>query len=216
MIQSNKLYLDASSVVFSGNAFIPSAAITDLSADKITTGTLNAANVHITNLDVSNLVGNTTSFVQSKWNSINRQITINGDEMNFYAENNEHITINNGNIQWYNSQGFKMMGFERSTEDWQPLGGGLSFDTYGGYALQLGDATLDVAGVKLKILNDYCLSFVQYNDGSVSFEDGHGNGFWWSNNGFGIAHEHSLIRLNGASLPISINSDGTVQSWITI
>ena len=216
LIQSNKLYLDASSVVFSGSAFIPSAAITDLSADKITTGTLNAANVHITNLDVSNLVGNTTSFVQSKWNSINRQITINGDEMNFYAENNEHITINNGNIQWYNSQGFKMMGFERSIEDWQPLGGGLSFNTYGGYALQLGDATLDVAGVKLKIYNDYCLWFVQYNDGSVAFQDGHGNGFWWSNNGFGIAHEHKLIRLNGASLPISINSDGTVQSWITI
>ena len=216
LIQSDKLYLDASSVVFSGNAFIPSAAITDLSADKITTGTLNAANVHIINLDVSNLVGNTASFVQSKWNSINRQVTINGDEMNFYSENNEHITINNGNIQWYNSQGFKMMGFERSIENWQPLGGGLSLNTYGGYALQLGDATLDVAGVKLKIYNDYNLTFVQYNDGSVAFQDGHGNGFWWSNNGFGIAHEHSLIRLNGASLPISINSDGTVQSWITI
>lgn len=216
LIQSDKLYLDASSVVFSGNAFIPSAAITDLSADKMTTGTLNAANVHIINLDVSNLVGNTTSFVQSKWNSINRQITINGDEMNFYAENNEHITINNGNIQWYNSQGFKMMGFERVGADWQPLGGGLSLSTYGDYALQLGDASLDVAGVKLKIYNGYQLSFVQYKDGSVSFEDAHGNGFWWSNNGFGIAHEHNLIRLNGASLPISINSDGTVNSWITI
>lgn len=216
LIQSDKLYLDASSVVFSGNAFIPSAAITDLSADKITTGTLNAANVHIINLDVSNLIGDTTSFVQSKWNSINRQITINGDEINFYAENNEHITINNGNIQWYNSQGFKMMGFERSREDWQPLGGGLSFSTYGDYALQLGSASLDVAGVKLKIYNGYALWFAQYEDGSVSFEDAHGNGFWWSNNGFGIAHEHSLVRLNGAQLPISINSDGTVQSWITI
>lgn len=216
LIQSDKLYLDASSVVFSGNAFIPSAAITDLSADKITTGTLNAANVHIINLDVSNLVGNTTSFVQSKWNSINRKITINGDEMNFYAENNEHVTINNGNIQWYNSQGFKMMGLERSLESWQPLGGGLSFNTYGGYALQLGDASLDVAGVELKLYNGYMLTFVQYNDGSVGLVDGHGNGFWWSNNGFGIAHENSLIRLNGAQLPTNINSDGTVQSWITI
>ncbi|PTS26254.1 chromosome partitioning protein ParA, partial [Limosilactobacillus reuteri] len=41
LIQSNKLYLDASSVVFSGRAFIPSAAIASLSADKINTGTLN-------------------------------------------------------------------------------------------------------------------------------------------------------------------------------
>ena len=216
LIQSDKLYLDASSVVFSGNAFIPSAAITDLSADKITTGTLNAANVHIINLDVSNLVGNTTSFVQSKWNSINRHITINGDEMNFYAENNEHITINNGNMQWYNSQGFKMMGFERVVADWQPLGGGLALNTYGDYALELGAATLDVAGAKLKFYNDYMLTFVKYNDGSVGFVDGHGNGFWWSNNGFGILHENHLVRLNGASLPIQINSDGTVQSWVTI
>lgn len=216
LIQSDKLYLDASTVVFSGNAFIPSAAITDLSADKITTGTLNAANVHVINLDVSNLVGNTTSFVQSKWNSINRQITINGDEIKFYAENNEHVRINNGNIQWYNSQGFKMMGFERSLEAWQPLGGGLSFNTYGGYALQLGGTKLDVAGVRLKIYNGYELSFVQYSNESVALQDGHGNGFWWSNNGFGIAHEHRLIRLDGASLPLNINSDGTVQSWITI
>lgn len=67
LIQSNKLYLDASSVVFSGSAFIPSAAITDLSADKITTGTLNAANVHVINMDVANLVGDKTSFVRSQW-----------------------------------------------------------------------------------------------------------------------------------------------------
>lgn len=40
LIQSNKIYLDASSTVFSGKAFIPSAAIVDLDADKITTGVL--------------------------------------------------------------------------------------------------------------------------------------------------------------------------------
>lgn len=69
LIQSDKLYLDASSVVFSGNAFIPSAVITDLSADKITTGTLNGANVHVINIDVKNLVGDTESFVRSQWQS---------------------------------------------------------------------------------------------------------------------------------------------------
>ncbi|WP_375138885.1 tail fiber domain-containing protein [Limosilactobacillus balticus] len=36
LIQSNKLYLDASSVVFSGRAFIPNAAISELDADKLT------------------------------------------------------------------------------------------------------------------------------------------------------------------------------------
>lgn len=46
LIQSNKLYLDASSVVFSGRAFIPSAAIAELDADKITTGTLSGVDIH--------------------------------------------------------------------------------------------------------------------------------------------------------------------------
>lgn len=47
LIQSNKLYLDASSVVFSGRAFIPSAAIASLSADKVNTGCLNTNNVSL-------------------------------------------------------------------------------------------------------------------------------------------------------------------------
>ena len=82
LIQSDKLYLDASSVVFSGNAFIPSAAITDLSADKITTGTLNAANVHVINMDVANLVGDTTSFVRSQWqNAYGSYVNIDGGGM---------------------------------------------------------------------------------------------------------------------------------------
>lgn len=82
LIQSNKLYLDASSVVFSGNAFIPSAAITDLSADKITTGTLNAGNVNIINLNVDKIVGNTTEFVRSGWtNAYGSHVQIDGGGM---------------------------------------------------------------------------------------------------------------------------------------
>ncbi|WP_462271061.1 phage tail protein [Ligilactobacillus agilis] len=55
LIQNQKVYLDADTVVFSNKAFIPSAAITDLSADKITTGTLNAASVKVINLDASKI-----------------------------------------------------------------------------------------------------------------------------------------------------------------
>ena len=67
LIQSNKIYLDAETVAFSGRAFIPSAAIADLTADRIKTGTLNAANVSIINLDVNRLTGNKTEFVRSSW-----------------------------------------------------------------------------------------------------------------------------------------------------
>ena len=47
LIQSNKLYLDASSVVITGTAFIPSAAIASLSADKVNTGCLNTNDVSL-------------------------------------------------------------------------------------------------------------------------------------------------------------------------
>lgn len=40
LIESKKLFLDADSVVFSGKAFIPDAAIENLSLDKLTTGSL--------------------------------------------------------------------------------------------------------------------------------------------------------------------------------
>lgn len=46
LIQSNKIFLDAGTVAFSGKAFIPSAAIASLEADKITTGTLNGVHIH--------------------------------------------------------------------------------------------------------------------------------------------------------------------------
>lgn len=68
LIQSNKLYLDSSSVVFSGKAFIPNAAITSLTADKITTGTLNAANLNVINLSTSDIVGLNSEFVRTRWN----------------------------------------------------------------------------------------------------------------------------------------------------
>ncbi|MEK0382970.1 phage tail spike protein [Lacticaseibacillus paracasei] len=59
LIQSGKLVLDAPTVVFTGNAFIPSAAIASLSADKITTGTLNAAHLNVINLNASAIVTGT-------------------------------------------------------------------------------------------------------------------------------------------------------------
>lgn len=49
LIQSKKIYLDADTVVMGPKtkAFIPSAAITNLDADKITSGTLNTNNVNL-------------------------------------------------------------------------------------------------------------------------------------------------------------------------
>ncbi|WP_122645696.1 phage tail protein [Enterococcus mediterraneensis] len=59
LIQTGKLYLDAATVQFSGQAFIPSASIVNLSADKINTGTLNASIVNVTNMNASNITTGT-------------------------------------------------------------------------------------------------------------------------------------------------------------
>lgn len=54
-----KLYLDADSVIFSNRAFIPSAAITEIEADKITSGTLDAGQMRVINLTADVIHGGT-------------------------------------------------------------------------------------------------------------------------------------------------------------
>ena len=55
LIQNKKLYFDADSTVFSGKAFIPDAAITNISADKITAGTLDAGKINVININADNI-----------------------------------------------------------------------------------------------------------------------------------------------------------------
>ena len=131
LIQSNKLYLDASSVVFSGSAFIPSAAITDLSADKITTGTLNAANVHVINMDVANLVGDKTSFVRSQWqNAYGAYVNIDGSGMSVGYGN--WFTKFDGLGMNFTDGGGDLGGFTRIGMDHAPSWyGGLAFNAGG-------------------------------------------------------------------------------------
>ncbi len=75
LIQTNKLYLDASSVVFSGRAFIPSAAIASLSADKINTGTLNTDKISLSNGHVRLSSDDDHFYVQTEENAVNNPTT---------------------------------------------------------------------------------------------------------------------------------------------
>ena len=56
LLQNKKIYLDADSVTFSGKAFIPDAAITSISADKIKAGTLDAGLINVVNINANNIV----------------------------------------------------------------------------------------------------------------------------------------------------------------
>lgn len=55
LIQSGKILLDAPSVIFSGSAFIPDAAIKNLSASKLTAGTLDANTINVINMNASHI-----------------------------------------------------------------------------------------------------------------------------------------------------------------
>lgn len=55
LFKSNKIFMDAASTVFSGKAFIPDAAISNLTADKITTGTLNAGLLNVINVNANSI-----------------------------------------------------------------------------------------------------------------------------------------------------------------
>lgn len=76
LIQNDKIYMDASSTVFSGKAFIPDAAITNISADKINAGTLDAGRINVINLNANNITTGTI-------NGANLKINLNSGEILF-------------------------------------------------------------------------------------------------------------------------------------
>ena len=100
-----KIFATDATTLTGKTAFINSIKAIDISADKITTGTLNATNVNIINLNVSKLVGNITTFVQSAWNAINGSVSITGDGI--VSSNSAPCHTNGGG------------GLERVLQHWQ-------------------------------------------------------------------------------------------------
>lgn len=91
LLQNKKIYLDADAVGFSGKAFIPSAAIKDLDAGKITTGTLDAANVNVINLNANNITSGSIK-------GTNLDINLNSGNVSFQKgrihDSNNYVDIN--------------------------------------------------------------------------------------------------------------------------
>jgi hypothetical protein len=83
-ISSKYIHLDGNAII--DDATITSAMIASLSADKINTGVLNAAQVSVINLDANNITANATSFVKSQWESVyGKYVTIDGTGMHVIA-----------------------------------------------------------------------------------------------------------------------------------
>lgn len=77
----DKLFATTASIerLTTKSAFIQSVQAIDISANRIKSGTIDASDVNIINLNVNRLVGNITSFIQSNWNGINNRISITSD-----------------------------------------------------------------------------------------------------------------------------------------
>ncbi|HIW70991.1 MAG TPA: gp58-like family protein [Candidatus Levilactobacillus faecigallinarum] len=101
LIQSGKILLDAPSVVFSGSAFIPGAAIKNLSADKITAGTLDANVINLVNMNAGSissgtLDANAVNLVNLNAGSITAGI-LSGKNLSLNLETGE-VNFQDGNI----------------------------------------------------------------------------------------------------------------------
>ena len=102
LIQSNKIYFDAESFVMSPNskAFIPSAYITNINADKITTGTLDAAKFNVKNFSADNIVGGTLSGVVVKTGANDRYFQTSKDNIYWVRKGSMSLV---GNDTYLNS-----------------------------------------------------------------------------------------------------------------
>lgn len=106
LVQTGKLYLDADTVVFSGSAFIPSASIINLTADKITTGQLDASKVKVVNIDANQITSNASNFVKTYWNSAaGGAVQINGNGILSTASDGSQTYIQNGIVGTRNPEG---------------------------------------------------------------------------------------------------------------
>ena len=93
--------MDAASTVFSGNAFIPSAAITSLTADKITAGTINGAKVNVINLNANNITAGTLKGSNGEFYLDSGSLHVwQGDHNAWIDKNGIHDSDNSGNNVW--------------------------------------------------------------------------------------------------------------------
>lgn len=121
LIQSGKILLDAPSVIFSGSAFIPDAAIENLSASKLTAGTLDANVINVINMNAShitagilsgknlslNLESGEVKFQHGSISNSDGDFEINIDDGSLLSSNNSGntVVVDNGAFHYYGTRG---------------------------------------------------------------------------------------------------------------
>lgn len=204
LFKSKKIYLDADSTAFSGKAFIPDAAISNIAADKITTGTLNAGNINVINMNASAI---TTGTIQGT----NLKINLNSGEILFQhgritsVANTLNIDIDNGTMSVTNSNGAGVYfaNGELALNDMPIKNPWLFTPKYGGIKRSTYYWSTGVWGMNLHSPNGISLTTDNYNG---AFEGGtlidqtiDGSSMAVSSNGEGMINGSSVITISGGN-----------------
>lgn len=228
LIQNNKILLDAESVIFGGKAFIPDAAITNISADKINAGTLDAGKINVINLNADNIVAGTLSgknvnmnltsgdirFSGGRFHNANDTFDINIDEHYFYSEDKNNLagktsllikdgelTLGKGSIFTSNDDYFKVARTESIT--W----GGLNGSAVGTATVLAG--TQQIALVQARDLSDLEVPFFDQTDSNNNQVQAYRNKNFV---GVGVSQPYSsnyLLEKNPYTIYISSGDNGS-------
>lgn len=203
LFKSKKLYMDADTTVFSGKAFIPDAAISNLSADKITTGTLNAGNINVINLNANSITTGTIS-------GTNLKINLNSGEILFQhgritsAANTLNIDIDSGLMSVTNSNGagIYFANGELVLND-GPINPWFFTAKYGGIRRGTQSWTTGVYGMELHSPNGIALNTDNYNGafagGSMLDYTTAGSGIGMDNNGTVVVNGAGVTTIAGGN-----------------
>lgn len=162
---SGKIILDAATVYFTGNAFIPSASITDLVADKLTVGsTLNAADVNVINLNAYNistgylnsariLAGSITAnhlaadAIRVGFNAMGNTMQLSATSLAFYESGSQTFGLYSDGMRFYDGSTY-IGKIGKSSWVNKPTVRGLTFnlDTYGDYMTWSYKDTISIGG----------------------------------------------------------------------
>ncbi|WP_018659915.1 phage tail spike protein [Allofustis seminis] len=117
-IKGDLIHLSGRSLI--DNAVIKSSHIQSLTADKINTGTLNAARVNIINLNANKIVGLTSEFLRTRWNAISGgDIEITGNALKTKSPFGYSASLSGGRFEFYNqgNEHLGMMGIQSDIRD---------------------------------------------------------------------------------------------------
>ena len=211
LIQNDKIYMDASSTIFSGNAFIPSAAITSLNADKITAGTINGAKVNVINLNANNITAGTLRGSNGEfyldsgslhvWQN-NHDAWIDQNGIHDYDNQGNNVWISRGSISAYgNSSGAYLFDGGLYLHKSQSLSDAVLNPNYGSITKSDNIVSFGTSGLDIDGKDGFLLRTHGWNDQTLAYLNGNeiiGAGIAGKSDGFmNIAAKKQLFLYAG-------------------